>query len=465
MGRSRTRSKNKRKTSNPNGNGSAFRFRIPIEEPDASHEAPEEIGLNGFDLPDWLVEPLYEVAVVGLEFMQRNEVPARLVPLIGRRARKLKKAERETILAALGHHERFTALTFQFFREAHRECMEPYEDTLVEEIIEDLDAGEEDPSHVVSLLIAHGRIDDARAVTKWIEDEPLPSDLLETVVGELARDQRETLSRLDATDRELSAERKAAKRLKRRADKAAAVERSHREKHREAERRATEAERKLAEATAGSETLQRRISALEAEVEAGRRERRDLLAELQALQARFSRARRELKLTRAKVPKELEPPRPKRRRPAPPPSAGDLRRRYLAGGAREVLRQKRILVLVDGYNVGLGHIRTEKVADKRRRLETALESYRARTKNPVMVVYDGAKVAWFYVPTAGRRDITRVFTTDGETADDYLVAELEAGTNGHAPVVVTSDRELRERCIALGAFAISSGELVDCLTL
>ncbi|MQB01895.1 MAG: hypothetical protein GEU78_16725 [Actinobacteria bacterium] len=446
----------------------AGKLQPPVDDPEGPAtlgDAPPELGLNGFDLPDWLIQPLYEVAVLGLEFMGRNEVPARLVPLAGRRPRRLKLSDRETILGALGHHERFTMVIFELFRDAHRDCMEPYEGALVEEIIEDVDAGEDDPAHAVSLLLAHGRTEDARAVAKWAVDEPLPSEMLEAVVGELARDQEEARARLDATGRELMAERKLTRRLRRQVDKAAATEQSHREKARQAEKRAAEAASALAEVAARHDGLAARVSALENEIKAGRRERRDLLAELQALQARFTRVRRELKLTRARLPKEVDKPHPRPRRATPPPTAADLRRRHLTGGARDVLATKRIVVIVDGYNVGLGHIRTEKIADKRRMLETALESYRARTKNPVMIVYDGARIGWFYVPSAGRRHIARAFTAEGETADDYIVSELEYGTNGHAPVVVTSDRELRQRCIALGAYVISSRELADCLTL
>ena len=134
-------------------------------------------------------------------------------------------------------------------------------------------------------------------------------------------------------------------------------------------------------------------------------------------------------------------------------------------GARGVLESKRLLLLVDGWNVSLGHIGAERLEDKRRVLEQALERYKSRTGNRVMVVYDGRKVSWFWMPRAPSRTIARVFT-EGETADDFIVGELEAETGGEeTPVVATSDRELRRRCIAQGAFVISSEELVDVLRL
>ena len=82
-----------------------------------------------------------------------------------------------------------------------------------------------------------------------------------------------------------------------------------------------------------------------------------------------------------------------------------------------------------------------------------------------MVVYDGRKVSWFWMPRAEGRTIARVFT-EGETADDFIVAELEADWGRRdAPVVVTSDRELRKRCIAAGAFVVFSEDLASVLGL
>jgi predicted RNA-binding protein with PIN domain len=69
------------------------------------------------------------------------------------------------------------------------------------------------------------------------------------------------------------------------------------------------------------------------------------------------------------------------------------------------------------------------------------------------------------MPRAEGRTIARIFT-EGETADDFIVAELEAESRGpDAPVVVTSDRELRKRCIAQGAFVVSSEDLASVLEL
>jgi predicted RNA-binding protein with PIN domain len=207
------------------------------------------------------------------------------------------------------------------------------------------------------------------------------------------------------------------------------------------------------------------LATAHAALEAGRRERRDLLGELRESEDRYQRARRELREVRAKLPVEVDVPALELRSEEAAPTTADLRDRFVQFGARGVLDAKRLLLLVDGWNVSLGHIGAAKLEDKRRVLEQALERYKSRTGNKVMVVYDGRKVSWFWMPRAEGRTIARIFT-EGETADDFIVAELEAESRGpDAPVVVTSDRELRKRCIAQGAFVVSSEDLASVLEL
>ena len=56
--------------------------------------APAPAAFNGFDIADWLIEPLFDAAVNGLEDMTRTDVPPRLIPLTGRRHPKLSRANR-----------------------------------------------------------------------------------------------------------------------------------------------------------------------------------------------------------------------------------------------------------------------------------------------------------------------------------------------------------------------------------
>ena len=429
--------------------------------------APRIEPLSGFDVADWLIEPLFDAAVNGLETMARTEVPPRLVPLAGRRHPKLSKANRDEILAALGRHAKFTDAALDRLFEAHESEAEELREASVEDIEGMVDRAEADVALSVSLLFAAGRPDDARALADWASLRDDESGTLAGIVDALSRENLEAQERLRRLDQELAHERRARRALERRIEKASSAAEAARAQALKAEHRAgwTRVERNAEAARA--ETLERERSEFQAAVEAGRRERRDLLAELRESEARYQRARRELREVRARLPVEVEPSGVQLRREdeEPPPTTGDLRERFVQSGVRAVIESKRLLLLVDGWNVSLGHIGAEKLEDKRRLLEGALERYKSRTSNKVMVVYDGRKVSWFWMPRAEGRTIARVFT-EGETADDFIVNELEAeGSGPETPVVVTSDKELRKRCIAAGAFVVSSEDLAEVLRL
>ena len=420
--------------------------------------------VNGFGVPDWLIEPLFDAAVSGLESMARTDVPPRLIPLAGRRHRKLSAGNRETVMASLGRHEKFTGAVFdRLFQEMPREA-EALADLGPEEIVQLLEEGEARAPETVSLLFVAERPDDARFVARWAVQQIDGSDTLTGMIDALARENLAAQERLRRLDQELSHERRARRSLERRIDTASSAAEAARAQARRAESLAgwNRVERNAEEARA--EDLQAQVAGLQAALESGRRERRDLLAEQQDLQGRYQRARRELRDLRQKIPVQEAPPLELRLAESPP-STADLRDRFVQFGSRGVLDSKRLLLIVDGWNVGLAHAAGERLEDKRRVLEQGLERYKSRTGNQVMVAYDGRKVSWFWTPRAEGRSIARVFT-EGETADDFIVGELEAGVGpGVTPVVVTSDRELRRRCIAQGAFVISSEDLAKELRL
>lgn len=418
--------------------------------------------MNGWGLPDWLVSPLGAVAVQALEFMQKADVPPRLAPLAGGRPRKIGDAEYRAIMGGFGHHERFTELVLDGFARLHAECAERIRGVPVEDLIDELDEGGDEPDHVVSLLVAEGRLEDARALAGWADDEADEASGVIDIVSDLARSKKEAEESVRQLRRQMNTQRRARTRAEQRIKKADEAARAAVTQAAEAGLRAKEAQDRLEENSARAQALQRSTAALQAEIDIRRRERRDLVAELQNLQARFIRLRRELRDLRAKVPPVKERPRPIRL-PDPPPSLAELGGRLNKSGPKGVFDAKRIFVMVDGWNVGLGYIAKEKLEDKRRVLDQALERYHLRTGNKVMIVYDGREVQWFWARTAGKPTIMRVFTPEGETADDYIVAELESRSQGLTPVVATSDRELRERCRALGAFVVPSVGLVDAL--
>jgi predicted RNA-binding protein with PIN domain len=423
------------------------------------------VPLNGFEVADWLIEPLFDAAVNGLETMVRTEVPPRLIPLTGRRHPKLSRAHREAILTALGRHEKFTDAAFDRLFEDREAEADALDGATVEEIITMIEQAEADAALTVCLLFAAGRPDDAEHVAEWATQKDEASGTLAGIVDALSRENREMQERLRRVDQELGHERRARRGLERKIASAATSAESARVQATKAESRAGWTRVEANAEAARAEELMHELAAANAALEAGRRERRDLLAELREADDRYRRARREVREVRARLPVDVEAPALELRSEEAAPTTADLRERYVQFGVRGVLDSRRLLLLVDGWNVSLGHIGAAKLEDKRRVLEQALERYKSRTGNKVMVVYDGRRVSWFWMPRAEGRTIARIFT-EGETADDFIVEELEAESGGpDAPVVVTSDRELRKRCIAQGAFVVSSEDLASVLGL
>jgi predicted RNA-binding protein with PIN domain len=427
--------------------------------------APAPVARNGLDIADWLIEPLFDAAVNGLETMVRTDVPPRLIPMTGRRHPKISRAQRESILTALGRHEKFTDAAFDRLFEDHEAEARSLEGASVEKVIEMIEQAEADAALTVCLLFAAGRPDEAQQVAAWATQKDEASGTLAGIIDALSRENAEAQERLRRADQELAQERRARRALERKIRSAATTAETARAQATKAESRAGWTRVEANAEAARSEALMHELATAQAALEAGRRERRDLLAELRDSEDRYQRARRELREVRARLPVETAAPQLELRSEERAPTTADLRERFVASGVRGVLDSKRLLLLVDGWNVSLGHIGAAKLEDKRRVLEQALERYKSRTGNKVMVVYDGRKVSWFWMPRAEGRTIARVFT-EGETADDFIVAELEADWGRpDAPVVVTSDRELRKRCIAQGAFVVSSEDLASVLGL
>jgi predicted RNA-binding protein with PIN domain len=143
------------------------------------------------------------------------------------------------------------------------------------------------------------------------------------------------------------------------------------------------------------------------------------------------------------------PVQPERREPLPVPagrSADD------PGALAAWLAAPDVLVLVDGYNV-TKHERgfpDRALEDQRTLLLDLCRRVARRWGAEITVVFDGASVA--PVPTRlPLGSVGVVFTDAGRTADDEIVARVNAAPPARPVVVVSSDNELRERSAALGA--------------
>jgi predicted RNA-binding protein with PIN domain len=152
-------------------------------------------------------------------------------------------------------------------------------------------------------------------------------------------------------------------------------------------------------------------------------------------------------------------PRPPERRrplPVPPGRTGDDPETLLAWAL-----VPGVLVLVDGYNVTkqpMGF--AEHGLEDQRTLLIARCQRLARRAGEVVVVFDGAEVGPL---TPGRMTTGRVgvvFTDPDRTADDEIIARVNAEPPARPVVVVSSDNEVRARASALGANGVPAPALL-----
>ena len=111
-------------------------------------------------------------------------------------------------------------------------------------------------------------------------------------------------------------------------------------------------------------------------------------------------------------------------------------------------------IVVDGYNVGLA-LASGKAAEVRARLDPVLGRVRtlARPPRSVTVVYDSSREGSRVSGVAG---VVVTFAPPGTSADDVIVRLAAVpGT-----VVITNDREVRERAERVGALALWAEALV-----
>jgi predicted RNA-binding protein with PIN domain len=124
------------------------------------------------------------------------------------------------------------------------------------------------------------------------------------------------------------------------------------------------------------------------------------------------------------------------------------------------LKEPYVSLLIDGYNVsktegGFGEISLEY---QRNRLIDEIDRLARRMKVPSTIVFDGALIEPAAVRRT-RRTVVVAYSKPPEIADDHLVALLEERSN-HPVVVVTNDRELQEKSVALGATIARSEQLL-----
>lgn len=127
-------------------------------------------------------------------------------------------------------------------------------------------------------------------------------------------------------------------------------------------------------------------------------------------------------------------------------------------GARWLLGQAGVVLLVDGYNVAKAAWPDEDLEPQRTHLVRALDALTIRTGATAEIVFDGPDDP---VP-AGRQGTRSVGVrfSGGALADDVVVDLVDAHPPDRPVVVVSSDREVRDGARAKAATVIGSDTLI-----
>ena len=129
-----------------------------------------------------------------------------------------------------------------------------------------------------------------------------------------------------------------------------------------------------------------------------------------------------------------------------------------AEGARWLLGQAGVVLLVDGYNVAKAAWPDEDLESQRTHLVRALDALTVRTGAIAEIVFDGPDD-----PAPAARQGTRsvgVAYSGGALADDVVVDLVDAYPPDRPVVVVSSDREVRDAARAKAATVIGSDTLI-----
>ena len=171
----------------------------------------------------------------------------------------------------------------------------------------------------------------------------------------------------------------------------------------------------------------------------------------------------------------LRDPRPAARPAAAPPGRAAVPGRRRRTGLRlppglpvdtpeaveTMLRTRGAVLVVDGYNVTKRAWPDAALSEQRERLVSAITALHARTRCDATVVFDGAEVG--RSPTERRPGVRVRFSDANEEADAVVVREVAALPVTVPVLVVSSDREVRDRSAAEGATVVSSDTFLRAL--
>jgi predicted RNA-binding protein with PIN domain len=124
----------------------------------------------------------------------------------------------------------------------------------------------------------------------------------------------------------------------------------------------------------------------------------------------------------------------------------------------ELLALPQVHLIVDGYNVTKTAWPNSPLHSQRQRLVTALGALVAQRRIEVTVVFDGAELSG-PVRLNSPRGVRVRFSPAGVIADEVIRQLVRAEPPGRPVVVVSSDREVAESIVAMGARALGATSL------
>ncbi|MFI7066932.1 NYN domain-containing protein [Kribbella sp. NPDC050124] len=300
---------------------------------------------------------------------------------------------------------------------------------------------------------------------------------------EAPRAAEEAVNRLsDQLDQARTETRQVRERLREQVNELKAENVTLRRKLNEARQRISGLQSELEERTTQAETADERVDAARAEVERELRKLRARITELEAVEhaaRRTAGQERELASTRTRLLLDtlLEAASGLRRELALPPG-GELRPADTVAGMEpdaapvgrtapdddpalfdELLSLPQVHLIIDGYNVTKTAWPNSPLHSQRQRLVTALGALVAQRRIEVTVVFDGAELSG-PVQLNPPRGVRVRFSPAGVIADEVIRQLVRAEPPGRPVVVVSTDREVAESIIKMGARALSATTLI-----
>jgi len=255
-----------------------------------------------------------------------------------------------------------------------------------------------------------------------------------------------------------------------------------RRKLNEARQRISSLQSDLELRTTEAATADERVDAARAEVERELRKLRARITELEAVEhaaRRTAGQEREMASTRTRLLLDtLVEAAGGLRRELALPLGGELRPADTVAGVEpsnapvgrtapdddpalfdELLALPQVHLIIDGYNVTKTAWPNSPLHSQRQRLVTALGALVAQRRIEVTVVFDGAELSG-PVQLNPPRGVRVRFSPAGVIADEVIRQLVRAEPPGRPIVVVSTDREVAESTVTMGARALSATSLI-----